>query len=52
MAGEWFLVGLQLRVRAWPLVKETLYKLPWNTIKGAFLAVCVSCPTCEPYCRV
>lgn len=34
---EWFLVGLQLRVRAWPLVKEILYNLPWNTIKWAFL---------------
>ena len=34
MAGEWVLGSLQLRVRAW---KETLYKLPWNTIKREFL---------------
>ena len=37
MAGEWVLVGLQLRIKVWPLVKETLYKLPWHTIKLAFL---------------
>ena len=36
-AGEWFLLGLQLSARVWPLVKETLYKLPWNTIKLALL---------------
>ena len=39
MAGEWLLVALQLRVRAWPLVKETLYKLPWYMIKKGILGV-------------
>lgn len=35
MAGKWFLVGLQLKVSAWPLVKEILHELPQNTIKLA-----------------
>lgn len=49
MMGEWILVGLQLRVRVWPLVKETIYKLPWNIINGVFLAVCLC--VCISICR-